>query len=302
QFTMPAGDVTVSAEFAPLVTVTMGLAIFDGSEIGVDFGFTPADGEDVDDYTVEINGVSHTLASLETSGVYKTRVSMVAKKMRDPITVVVKKSGTIVKSVTTSIYDYSMIVLADNNYSAAHELIEAMLNYGAYSQLYFNYNTENLANEDIEDHTNFIDIKYNNLPIDKDEFNKFLESINAPVTYTGMNLTLESQTNLNLFFDLKNGHSSGELVDFISYISVFSCTYNIFSENDDTRLRIVMKEIPISNLYQQALIQFPGSNDSKTVSIDMYFKLAMEQGSDEVKLLCNALYNFFDKSRSYNPG
>lgn len=80
----------------------------------------------------------------------KIVLTMAAKEMANEITVKMFNGNNecIFEPVNkVSIKKYGEDLLASSNYSAAtKDLVRAMLNYGAYAQLYFGYNTSNLAN------------------------------------------------------------------------------------------------------------------------------------------------------------
>ena len=58
-------------------------------------------------------------------------------------------NGKRFKSSTYSVRDYAAYILSGNYSEALTNLVKEMLNYGAMAQLYFGYNTENLANDGI---------------------------------------------------------------------------------------------------------------------------------------------------------
>jgi hypothetical protein len=76
--------------------------------------------------------------------------NLTASQMTDEISVsVVFDHNNRSTTKTTSVRKYADTVLSDSSYSDAHDLVKAMLNYGAYAQQYFGYGTDNLANEGI---------------------------------------------------------------------------------------------------------------------------------------------------------
>ena len=77
---------------------------------------------------------------------YIVECEVAAKQMTDTISMqFVDKNGVVSAEMTYSVREYADTVLAGEN-EAAKELVKATLNYGAYAQVYFNYNVENLAN------------------------------------------------------------------------------------------------------------------------------------------------------------
>lgn len=88
-------------------------------------------------------------------------VSLPAARITDTVTVYPKNGDTIGTKRTTSIPEYAHAVLADEDYASYHNVIEAMLNYGAMAQEYFGVATDNLANEGLYTHGNPAYANYN---------------------------------------------------------------------------------------------------------------------------------------------
>ena len=84
-----------------------------------------------------------------------------AKEMADVITAQVVADGIEGKKFTTSVRNYANCIVNDktNNedYAKAASLVDAMLRYGAYSQTYFKYNTDDMADSILAKKTNYLD-------------------------------------------------------------------------------------------------------------------------------------------------
>ena len=130
-----------------------------------------------------------------TKGLYKVSVPLFARQMADEITMEVHV-GNQVDRYTYSIVDYAERVLATKDITAnAKAMVEAMLNYGATVQSYFDYNTTNLANKNIEDRS------YQD--VNTDGFNSYKGVITGDVTgvrYAASNLRLLSETTIRHHF------------------------------------------------------------------------------------------------------
>jgi len=127
------------------------------------------------------------------------------------------KAQVIVDDTTKSTeYSYTVKEYADyivdnsGKYSAeAVTLAKAMLNYGAYSQIYFNTNTDELANASLEDADKDVSsvtadslAGYNVTSAKNDTLGKF----------TGASLVLESETTLKIYFSLTDGADINDLM------------------------------------------------------------------------------------------
>jgi len=82
---------------------------------------------------------------------YIATAKISAAQMNESIVVIVMNGGEIGFANTYSAHQYCNTILADEAYSQYHTIVKEMLNYGAMAQMYFNYDTENLANDSIED-------------------------------------------------------------------------------------------------------------------------------------------------------
>ncbi len=97
-----------------------------------------------------------------------------------------------------SVKEYAEVILENADvYEYEIPLVKAMLNYGAYAQEYFDYNTDNLAND-----TPFISEAEKELPseLDLSEYAFVLSGEEAGVTYYGSALSLKSETAIKHYF------------------------------------------------------------------------------------------------------
>ena len=84
---------------------------------------------------------------------YKFSAGVAAKDMTQEITATfIHGDKTPTKTVKTSIKEYCDVIRNDpvTYGEKAVDLVEAMLNYGGYTQLYFNHHTDDLANQDLD--------------------------------------------------------------------------------------------------------------------------------------------------------
>jgi len=133
----------------------------------------------------------------------------------DEMTGEIQAQLIVTESKKSTVYSYTVKDYADyivehtNNYTAETiALAKAMLNYGAYSQLYFETNTEALANAKLAE-------------ADKDVSTVTADSLvgymvtaakyDALGKFTGANLVLESETTLKIYFDVADGVDVADL-------------------------------------------------------------------------------------------
>jgi hypothetical protein len=93
---------------------------------------------------------------------------------------------------TYSVKTYADRILASSTSAKLHNLIYAMLNYGAASQIHFEYHTERLANagQEVPDYTQ---ITIDGYPVNTKQGTTL-------ATYAGASLLLTSETTLRIFF------------------------------------------------------------------------------------------------------
>ena len=123
----------------------------------------------------------------------------VAKEMTEDVTIKFLDGEKVLDTCTYSVKAYADTILTNTEYAQCAPLVKAMLNYGATSQQYFDYNTDVLANKDLDPAEQVI------TPVEEGTL-----SVYAPVTQqddtigkiVGASLILESQTTLKIFFKL----------------------------------------------------------------------------------------------------
>ncbi len=100
--------------------------------------------------TVYVKDVKDSPAVIDGNTYYVFKCNVAAKEMTAPITAQIKDGDNAGTLYTFTVKDYADYLLKNTNvaeYEKAAPLVMAMLNYGAYAQEYFSYNTEALANE-----------------------------------------------------------------------------------------------------------------------------------------------------------
>ena len=128
------GDV-VTEEIAKLANPVTQYNVSLKENIGVNFVMNLAETD-----VVTVNGVEVTAVDGVVS------IDLAAAQMCDEITITV--NGLHLEK-TYSVKEYADAILADSSLSEYHNLVKAMLVYGAASQNYFGYNTDNLASADV---------------------------------------------------------------------------------------------------------------------------------------------------------
>lgn len=125
----------------------------------INFYFKPVDGAQISDNAeaklTNASGKQVDIMALSeipvTDGTYKYSFGVAAKQMNETFTLTVTDGENTVYTNTYSIREYAKYIIDNaSKYEAKLvDLVKTMLNYGAYSQISFNYDTENLANKDL---------------------------------------------------------------------------------------------------------------------------------------------------------
>lgn len=226
---------------------------------------------------------------------YQLRIAAPAKEMADTLTYSVKKNGEVIEGTTgtTSVRNYVDIVINGSSSDSIKKTCRAMLAYGAAAQTYFNHNTSSLANADISgEGADYSGVVLNmGEAFDMTSLNSALSTANAPVEYYGMNMTLDSDTYINLFFEVK----SGTQADAITYInSIFTLDGKaVAAEANEVKQFVVVRSpaISIDNLLKNLVLTY--GSDNYTVNVKQYMTLAYNSGSENLKNVCKALYNYY---------
>ena len=149
-------------------------------------------------------------------GLYKVTMPLVARQMNDVVTMDVyttKADGVVSKdeSYTYSIVNYAKTVLEEPNAKPEEvAVIEAMLNYGAMAQVYFDYNTDSLANASITNKA-YEDVNASRLQ----DYASTVTGEVAGIEYGKTNLRLLSQTAIRHHFvvnqDVQDLYNAGTI-------------------------------------------------------------------------------------------
>lgn len=173
--------------------------------IGLNFYLQLEDSVNAEDVTVHFTwgdgktaGVTLSEDAKSQNGYYRAQVLLPAADQTYEVTAAVTLNG-IEYTNSYSIKAYADAILSGNYEDDVKELVKTMLNYGAYAQLQFNRNTDNLANEGLD---------YDLRSIDESDINAEIPRIDQEtldeygLRYVGYTLSLKSETVLRFFFSV----------------------------------------------------------------------------------------------------
>jgi hypothetical protein len=125
---------------------------------------------------------------------YVFSCAVTAKEMTDTVICQFFYQGGQTEAYPYSVKTYADRILASNSSAKLRDLIYAMLNYGAASQIHFEYHTERLANagQELPDYTA---VTIEGFPVNTEQGTTL-------ATYAGASLLLTSETTLRIFFNV----------------------------------------------------------------------------------------------------
>ena len=273
-----------------------GYSISLGGNIAVNFYIT-LDDSIADDAKVVFtlpNNKNQTVsvkdAEVTDAGYYVFTCEVNALQMTETV-----KAQIIATNYESDIYSYSVIEYAEDllkeaedgntKYTDAVPLVKAMLNYGANAQIHFGYNTDNLANSILTDEDKVLqDVK----------LNSYMPKITGKeegVRAHGVSLTLNSETELNIYFAIDNEDNIPEF--FVNGESAIPVKVG-----DYYRIKIV--DIPAQNLDKEYVVTVGGL--TVKYSPMSYGYMAMYTQSNTVKNVIKALYAYNQAANAYIEG
>lgn len=254
--------------------------------------------------TVKVSDATKDTTTTNGTTYYVFRCDVAAKRMTDTIKAqIIVDEDNKGEEYTYTVKDYADYLLnnTDKNekYAKAAELVQSMLNYGAYSQTYFKYNTDKLANAGTvtAEQTADINAVQASTLVDK-VYDKATAHLPDGMTFYGANLELESETTLNLYFtnttdkELTFTDGKGKVLDQKPY---------------GEGIQVVIPNIAAQNLDDDFTVNVSvGGTTGYSVQYSpltyCYNVLAREQDevrTDALRALVKALYIYNTKANEY---
>ncbi len=218
---------------------------------------------------------------------YKFTCPVPAKDMTSDITCRVVSKDTQSRTFTQSVKGYAEEMLANQEeYKEELPLVKDMLNYGAAAQVYFEYNTNNLANS-----TELMTPQDKELEeIDFSGYTFTLTPGAGDVTYHGSSLSLQSETAIYQYFRIKDG------VDVNSLTATVDKQQTELVKNGDL-YRITIPRVPAHNIYNEYCTQV--GDLELTYSIINYAAIAQAEGKQALTNAMYALYAYTQSAQVY---
>ena len=255
------------------------------------------------------NVIKKPISSYETTTYQdksvKKIVSMVpAAKMSGKLSFkILKSDGTESSTYICSVMDYAneMIKKADTDAECkkALPLVKAMLNYGAYSQIYFGEDKTNLANAILKD-DNTATIKSEDI-IKSIIYSEQGLFSNKDLEYMGSSLICGSDTSLKLYFNNKNKLTEKQIKGRYDISTLDKNKHDYDTGVDGSIFWIKIKGIKpaeLGNVYGVNLVSDDASVIVET-SPYVYVKKALESGDSRLQNLCKAMWAYGQAAKEY---
>jgi len=235
-------------------------------------------------YTVEIPVSSVTP---NADGYYVFTCEVAAKDMTSVIKAQFITSDKELALDDYSVQEYAEVILSDTvKYEKEQELVKAMLNYGAQAQIYFGYNTDNLAN----------DTDYMNEEEKVTELYGFagapftLEGEEAGVTYYGTSLVLETEVAFKHYFIIDEGIDVDSLE--------ITCDYPVTLKKSGNLYVLKISNIPANQIGKSSMVVSIGGI-TLDYTIYSYGALAQSAGKTELWTVLSALAHYANAASLY---
>ena len=271
------------------------------SDAGANAVFTLADGTVTQQPLSEFkkasyNGVNTVVINTKMVPAYITR-SVTMK--------IVGSDGKESEGFTYSIYeyakDYIKYATTETEYQKALPLVKAMLDYGAYSQLFFGVDASNLANYD-----RVSNLKLTEGNVEQTSCDSVFSAItneeigtlgNEELIYQNISLICESETSMKLYFQNKNNLTLDQIKEKYA-IKIYDSEGNVISDDGcDMQVEggmfwIKIKNLGPVNLSSDYTVEFTSDAGTQrgTVSPICYIKKVMKQDNVKLQNLCKAMY------------
>ena len=280
------------------------------SDTGANAVFTLADGTVTQQPLSEFkkasyNGVNTVVINTKMVPAYITR-SVTMK--------IVGSDGKESEGFTYSIYeyakDYIKYATTETEYQKALPLVKAMLDYGAYSQLFFGVDASNLANYD-----RVSNLKLTEGNVEQTSCDSVFSAItneetgtlgNEELIYQNISLICESETSMKLYFQNKNNLTLDQIKEKYA-IKVYDSEGNVITDDgcdmqvEGEQFWIKIKNLGSVKLSSDYTIEFTSEagTQSGTVSPICYIKKAMKQDDMNLQNLCKAMYLYNKATLEY---
>ena len=262
-----AWSLTLGDDLGMNFLVSVDEAFLDQTYVNITVGDGEAVSYKVSDYTPDENGN------------YLFSANVAAAQMTDEVklqTFVGDEAGEI---HTYTVVQYAQTILADESMSSYHQLVKEMLNYGATAQTYFAYNLENTIDETLYTGAGANEISGENVA------DMTVSGSVEGISFYGASLLFRSKTTVRFYFTVDG--------DISSY------TFKLGEQTLTATAKDGLYYVEAANINPQDLdkaVTLTVSCGDTVITIaysPMNYMIRMnEKGSDSLKVLVKAMYNY----------
>ena len=241
------------------------------------------------------------MSAFETTEYNNTQVKKITyeavpAKLTEKVEIsVIKSDGTKSNSFAFAPADYLNDLIKTDSDSASKNIAKALLDYGAYAQLYFNVDTSDLANKELTDDAVGALSTEEILKMTVD--GNIASMSNDDLEYIGSSLVCRNGTDMKLYFINKNSLALDEILQKYNIDVINEKTgrlgSNDFSAELDGRLFCIrIKSILPKLLSTDYTITFSNGdgNSYGAVSPYSYIRSAVQGDDIQLRNLCKALF------------
>ncbi len=234
-------------------------------------------------YTVEIP-VSEAVKS---GDYYVFTCEVAAKEMTSVIKAKLVTSESELQLDDYTVQEYAEVILSDTvKYAKEQKLVKKMLNYGAQAQIYFNYNTDNLANDTelmTEEEKTVELYGFAGAPFT-------LEGEETGVTYYGTALSLETELAFKHYFIIDESVDTQSLE--------ITCDYPATLKKNGSFYELIISDIPAHKMGENSMVVTIGGM-TLDYTIYSYGALVQNSGNEELWTVVSALAHFAGEATMY---
>lgn len=255
------------------------LALADNLILKCHMDVTDADGAQV---TVAGKTVVQSLADAQKdeNGDYIFTAEVAAAQMTEPVTVQLVSGKTLGGAYTYTVRQYADTLLADASKADCHDLVKAMLNYGAKAQSYFAINETELANDGIL-------VENAKIPADVEPYSVTGEA--AGISFYGVSMVLAEKIAVRYYFAV-----AGDVDNYT--FSVNGESYEPVEK--DGKYYIQIDDIDPQEL-DEAVTVIVNETMEVTYSPLNYLSRMSEKETDTLQDLLQALYGYHLAAKAY---
>lgn len=227
---------------------------------------------------------THEAAALP--GYYQFTAPVSAKEMTDMLTLTVKTGDTVWYTEQYSVKTYADRVIANegNEFSAETvALVQAMLNYGGYTQKYFDYSTDRLANSGLS-------LPLPEVTRDTKTYRAQVSGQVTGVVSVSATLKLESETRIVYVIELENGTAASDFTFEGGTAKINGNTVTVTSDG-----------ICAQNLNAMQTLTVTSGSETQTVSYApmTYLMEKLEDRNTDLADLLHALWAYHTAAAAY---